>query len=69
MATTEAQKRASAKYHKEHLRVINLRINRRTEADILEKLEAVESMQGYIKALIREDIRRGNQPTKGPFQR
>lgn len=58
MATTEAQKRASAKYHKEHLRVFNLRINRRTEADILDKLEAVDNVQGYLKDLIRQDIRR-----------
>lgn len=34
--------------------VMNLNLN--TDADILERLAQVESKQGYIKRLIREDM-------------
>lgn len=33
-----------------------LNLNRKTDADILEKLDKVENRQGYIKRLIREDL-------------
>lgn len=35
---------------------IKLKLNHRTDADILGRLAAVENRQGYIKRLIREDI-------------
>lgn len=53
---TEAQKRASAKYDKDHTARISLKLNLSTDADVLEKLRSVENMQGYIKGLIRADI-------------
>ena len=31
-------------------------LNRKTDADILQKLSEVENKQGYIKDLIRKDI-------------
>ena len=58
--TTEAQKRAQKKYddaNKDKFKCIQLKLNRETDADILEKLASVSSMQGYIKALIRDDTR------------
>lgn len=55
---TEAQKRAVEKYDKANTIQIHLKLNKKTDADILEKLESVESKQGYIKGLIREDITR-----------
>lgn len=36
---------------------ICLKLNRNTDADILAKLASVESKQGYIKRLIRADIK------------
>ena len=33
-----------------------MRLVPRTDADILEKLDAIQNKQGYIKALIRADI-------------
>jgi len=33
-----------------------LQLNIKTDTDILKKLEEVPNKQGYIKALIREDI-------------
>ncbi len=54
--TTEAQKKASAKYDKEHTRSILFKFNTTSDADILAKLEEVGNKQGYIKGLIRENI-------------
>lgn len=54
----ESQKRAVAKYDANHTKQIKLKLNLKTDADILAKLEEVESKQGYIKSLIRADIKR-----------
>jgi hypothetical protein len=54
--TTEAQKRAVAKYDAKNTRKIVLKLNTGTDADILERLDTVDNRQGYIKRLIREDI-------------
>ena len=53
---SKAQVRATAKYDKANTRQILLKLNLKTDADILSHLETQESMQGYIKRLIREDI-------------
>lgn len=58
---TEAQLKASYKYDKENTRQVHLKLNRRTDGDVLEKLDSVPSKQGYIKELIRADIERGMQ--------
>lgn len=39
---------------------ISLKFNIKTDADILEKLELVENKQGYIKQLIRENLKNSN---------
>lgn len=57
--TTEAQKRAQKKYdeaNKDKFRMIHLKLNRKTDADIIERLESADSIQGYIKQLIRADM-------------
>lgn len=38
---------------------IGFKLNNVTDADILEKLQSVGNKQGYIKNLIREDIKKG----------
>lgn len=53
---SEAQKRAQTKYAKEHCVQVNLKLNKSTDKDILDKLKAVENKQGYIKDLIRLDM-------------
>ena len=50
--STEAQKKASANYAKKMTKCVNLAFNKKTDADILEKLDHVESKMGYIKKLI-----------------
>lgn len=54
--TTEAQKRAVAKYDAENTRRIVLKLNKTTDKDVLDRLDTVGNRQGYIKGLIREDI-------------
>lgn len=58
--TSQAQIEAQERYDSEHTKQITLKLNLRTDADILEHLKARKSMkggmQGYIKELIRKDI-------------
>lgn len=56
--TTEAQKRASMVYDAKNTVQIKLKLNLSTDQDIIDKLESVDNKQGYIKELIRADIRR-----------
>nr|UVX93157.1 MAG: ParG [Bacteriophage sp.] len=53
---TEAQIKAQKKYNADNTRQVHLKLNRRTDSDVLERLDAVPSKQGYIKRLIREDL-------------
>lgn len=58
---SEAQRRATKKYNATHIQKLKFNLNIKTDADILQKLESVSNKQGYIKALIRQDIS-GNIP-------
>ena len=55
---TDAQKRAVMKYDEANTVQIKMKLNLKTDADILAKLEKVPNKQGYIKALIRKDLKR-----------
>lgn len=46
------------RYDKKHTRRITLKLNLKIDADILELLDSTGNMQGYIKELIREDIKK-----------
>lgn len=46
------------RYQDKAIRRFSVKVNRYTEEDILERLEEQESIQGYVKRLIREDIER-----------
>ena len=58
-ASSEARKRANAKYDAAHTVQVKLKLNTTTDADVIGKLDQVDSKQGYIKELIREDMKRG----------
>ena len=53
---TEAQIRANNKFNKANTKMVSLRLNYNTDADIIKKLDEVQSKMGYIKELIRKDI-------------
>ena len=52
---SKAQIKASERYDRLNTKQIVLKLNKRTDADILEILESVGNKQGYIKKLIRQD--------------
>ena len=47
-----------ARYDARMTKRIYIKLNKKTDADILERLAGVGNKQGYIKALIRKDIRK-----------
>ena len=53
-----AHSRASIKYNATTTKAISFRLNRNTDKDILEKLESVDNVQGYLKELIRADMKK-----------
>lgn len=46
------------KYQKANLVRVVVKLNRKTDADILDALAAHDNRQGYIKSLIRNDMNR-----------
>ena len=58
MVETEAQKRARLKYEAKQTVQVKMKLNTKTDADILAKLDSVSNKQGYIKELIRKDLKR-----------
>ena len=53
---TPAQKRTKEKYDKANTVQIKLKLNLKTDSDIIEALERSGNKQGYIKELIRKDL-------------
>lgn len=54
--TSESQVRAQAKYDAAHTVRISLKLNTRTDRDIIAWLQKQTSKQGAIKRLVREKI-------------
>lgn len=57
LQSIEARTKTQAKYDKQHTTQICLKLNLRTDKDILHWLWRQHSKQGAIKALIRADIK------------
>lgn len=56
MPISEATKRAVRKYDERMTRQFNLKLNIKTDADVIKKLDSIANKQGYIKRLIRMDM-------------
>lgn len=56
--TTEAQKKAQAKYDAKTAKYISLKLNIKTDADLIDLLCKQKNVQGFIKGLIRAEIKR-----------
>ena len=52
----QATMTAKERYDAKTAVYVSLKLNRGTDSDVLRRLEAVPSKQGYIKELIRADI-------------
>lgn len=55
---SKAQKEAVARYDAKNTRRIYIKLNLKTDADILDHLDQQGNTQGYIKELIRQDMRK-----------
>ena len=53
---TEAHIRANNKSNKINTKMVCVRLSYNTDADIIQKLDEVDSKMGYIKELIRKDL-------------
>lgn len=54
----ESQKRSIAKYDKENTTQIKMKLNNKTDRDIIDHLKKKGNKQGYIKSLIRDDMQK-----------
>ena len=63
--TSKAKVAAIQRYNKRSTTQVILRLNHKTDGDIIRRLDEVESKGGYLKDLIRRDIKdieeRGNE--------
>lgn len=50
--------KAQKKYNKIKTKSFTFKFNKRTDADIISRLEGVDNKQGYIKELIRKDLKK-----------
>jgi hypothetical protein len=57
MTASKAQLRAQAKYDKDNTVQVKLKLNKKTDADIIDYLSRQENKQGFIKTIIREFMR------------
>ena len=55
---SEANKAANARYDKKMAKYLSMKLNKKTDADILDHLSKQENIQGYLKRLIREDMKK-----------
>ena len=53
---TEAQRKAVKKYDLANTRQIHLKLNKKTDAEMIAWLDQKDNVQGYIKDLIRCDM-------------
>lgn len=62
----ESQRKWNAAYDAENTIQIKFKLNRKTDLDIIEKLESVENKQGYFKELVRADIAKQQEAGEKP---
>lgn len=52
---SEAQRRAVAKYDAKMTKTYAIKLNIKTDAELIEMLDRQDNIQGYIKELIKRD--------------
>ena len=53
----KAHVKASVKYNAKNVKQIKINLNKRTDVDIIDHLDQCSNTQGYIKDLIRKDLK------------
>lgn len=54
---TEAQRRAIVKYDKNNIKRVVLKLNKKTDTDIIECLDHQDNVNGFLKKIIREKMK------------
>ena len=54
----DSRTKANLKYKRKNIKQMKLDLNRNTDSDIINHLETCENKQGYIKDLIRKDMKK-----------
>ena len=49
---------SSAKYERDNLLRVMVKFNRKTEPELVERVEEQDSKAGYLKRLVKEDVER-----------
>ena len=57
MMVSEAKKAAKARYDAKTAKYISLKLNVNTDADLIELLQRQGNVQGFIKDLIRKELK------------
>lgn len=55
--TSESKRSAQRRYDKKNTTQVLLKLNIKTDADVIGKLTSVDNKQGYLKELVRSDLR------------
>lgn len=55
---SDAKRKTNMDYDRKNTKLVGMKLNRNTDADILNFLEKQGNIQGYLKRLIREDIKK-----------
>ena len=58
---SEAKRKTNMDYDRKNTKLIGMKLNKNTDADILDHLAKQENIQGYLKKLIREDMKKGGE--------
>lgn len=53
---TDAKRKAIAKYDASNTRQFHLKLNKNTDAEIIQHLDRQQNIQGYLKELIKADL-------------
>jgi len=59
--TSESQVKAQARYDRQNTVRFSLKLNIRTDQDVIQWMRKQKSMQGSIKQLIRDEISRADE--------
>jgi hypothetical protein len=55
--TSESKRSAQRRYDKKNTTQVLLKLNTKTDADVIGKLTSVDNKQGYLKELVRSNLR------------
>jgi len=56
---------ATPQYDRLNTRRINLKLNKKTDADVIQYLESKNNIQGFLKELIRKQMNEERKPKPG----